>query len=159
MTTFFELKIWEGLFWILTGDTNDLNLDPILHLHPNLKIVVTKPTRLNPDRILDNIITDLSKCYQCPEFLPPIDADPGSGGKPSDHLTVVMAPISTINNKPARTTREIYVRPMMQSGIDLFGHWIRNQTWEQVLNAESVDEKSEILQNMLLQKLDESKIC
>ena len=44
---------------------------------------------------------------------------------------------------------------MKQSGIDLFGIWIRNQTWEQVLNAESVDEKSEILQNMLLQKLDE----
>ena len=77
-----------------------------------MKSVVTKPTRLNPDRILDNIIIDLSKYYHCPEVLPPIDADPGSGGKPSDHLTVVMAPIATINNKPARNTRDIWVRPM-----------------------------------------------
>ena len=93
-----------------------------------MKSVVTKPTRLNPDRILDNIITDLSNFYQSPEILPPIDADPGSGGKPSDHLTVVMAPIATVDNKPARISRPIIVRPMKQSGIDSFGDWIRNQT-------------------------------
>ena len=67
---FLNAKFGKGLFWILAGDTNDLNLAPILHLSPTLKSVVTKPTRLNPDRILDNIITDLSKFYQCPEVLP-----------------------------------------------------------------------------------------
>ena len=44
---------------------------------------------------------------------------------------------------------------MKQSGIDNFGAWIRNQTWDEVLQAKTVDEKSEMLQNMLLKKLDE----
>ena len=57
---------------------------------------------------------------QKPECLPPLGADPGSGGKPSDHLIVVMEPISTIDNKPARLTREIILRPMKQSVIDKF---------------------------------------
>ena len=43
---------------------------------------------------------------------------------------------------------------MKQSGIDRFGEWIRNQTWNEVLQAKTVDEKSEMLQNMLVRKLD-----
>ena len=148
-------KYGKGLYWILAGDTNDLKLDPILHLSPNLKSVVTKPTRLNPDRVLDNIIKDLPKWYQTPECLPPLEADPGSGGKQSDHLIVTMTPICTINNKPARTARVINVRPMKQSGIDLFGEWLNKQTWKEVLEAETLDEKAEMLQNMLVDKVDE----
>ena len=83
---FLSTKYGKGLYWILAGDTNDLNLDPILHLNPNFRSVVTNPTRLNPDKILDNIITDMSKWYQTPKCLPPLDADAVSGGKPSDHL-------------------------------------------------------------------------
>ena len=144
-----------GLFWILAGDTNDLKLDPILHLSPKLKSVVTIPTRLNPDRILDNVINDLSEFYQSPKCLPPLDADQGSGGKPSDHLTVVMEPISVINNESTRITREITVRPLKQSGIDLLGHWLNKQTWCEVLKAETVDEKSEVFQNLLMMKIEE----
>ena len=124
---FLSTKYGKGLYWMLAGDTNDLKLDPILSLSPNLKSLVKKPTRLNPDNILDNIITDMGKWYQNPECLPPLDADAGSGGKPSDHLIVVMSPISLLNNKPARVSREI-----SESGIDLFGHWIKNQNWTEV---------------------------
>ena len=148
-------KYGKGLYWILAGDTNDLKLDPILHLSPNLKSVVTKPTRLNPDRVLDNIIKDLPKWYQTPECLPTLEADPGSGGKQSDHLIITMTPTCTINNKTARTARVINVRPMKQSGIDLFGEWLNKQTWKEVLEAETLDEKAEMLQNMLVDKFDE----
>ena len=74
--------------------------------------------------------------------------DPGTGGQPSDHLTVFMRPIS-------RTKREILVRPMKLSGIDMFGNWVTRQNWEEVLEAENVDKKSEILQNILMDKIDE----
>ena len=120
-----------------------------------MKSLVKKPTRRNPDSILDNILTDMAKWYQSPECLEPLDADPGTGGKPSDHLIAVMEPISVINNKPARVIKEITVRPMKQSGIDLFEHWVKKQTWEEVFIAKSVDEKSEILQNMVLDKVAE----
>ena len=68
-------KLKACYYCILAGDTNDIKMDAILNLSPDFKSAVTKPTRLNPDRILDNIMTDLSKWYQTPECLPPLDAD------------------------------------------------------------------------------------
>ena len=38
----------EGTHWIVAGDSNDLKLDAILNLSPQMKQVVTFPTRLNP---------------------------------------------------------------------------------------------------------------
>jgi hypothetical protein len=83
-------KYQSGLFFILAGDTNELKLDSILNLSPNLKQLVSTPTRLDPDRILDPIITDLSKYYQNPICLPPLDNDPDKDGVPSDHLMPYM---------------------------------------------------------------------
>ena len=152
---FLNTKYGKGLYWMLAGDTNDLKLGPIIHLSPNMKSMVDKPTRLNPDKILDNIITDMGKWYQTPECLAPLEADIGSGGKPSDHLPVIMSPIDMINNKPARAERIVKVRPMKQTGIDLFGHWLKNQDWNEMYNADTVDEKVEIFHNSLLEKVDE----
>ena len=104
---FLSVKYNKGLYWIIAGDTNDLKLDSILHLNPNLKSVVKKPTRLNPDNILDNIITDLSSWYQEPICLPPIDADIGSRGKSSDHLTVVMEPVTNFETELLEQKRRL----------------------------------------------------
>ena len=58
-------------------------------------------TRLNPDRTLDPIITTLRKYYCEPVTKPPIKADWEKAGKPSDHLVVVMEPITkTLEIKP-----------------------------------------------------------
>ena len=70
-------------------------------------------------------------------------------------MIVVMRPINTINNKPARTTREVKVRPLPKSGLVKFEAWIQEQDWRDVIKAESVDEKAEILHNMVLNKLNE----
>ena len=70
---FLSTKYQKGLYWVIAGDTNDLKLDAILNLSPKFKSVVITPTRLNPDKILDNIITDLSSWYQTPVCLPPLD--------------------------------------------------------------------------------------
>ena len=107
-------KYKKGLHWLICGDTNELKLDPILQLSPSLKQVVQNPTRLDPPRILDPIITTLSDFYQLPECLAPLDADPESNGKPSDHLMVVMEPISQLNNKPARTKKSFTYRPFTE---------------------------------------------
>ena len=150
---FLNYKYGKGLYWMLAGDTNDFKLDKVLKLSPNFQSVVKSPTRLNPDKILDNIVTDMSKWYQMPKCLPALEADTGSGGKPSDHLTVVMEPISVLNNRPARVTREVEVRPLTQTGLDMFGAWIKNQNWNEVIDTKTCDEKAEVFQNMLLKKL------
>ena len=145
-------KFQKGLHWIICGDTNDLKLEPILHLNSKFKQVVQDFTRLNPPRILDPIITTLSDYYQLPKCLPPLDADPDSNGKPSDHLMVVMEPVSVINNQPARTKREITYRPYSNDGLERMQEWMKNEDWSEVESVESANLKIELLQNLLLRK-------
>ena len=106
-------KYSSGLHWIICGDTNDLKLDTILHLNKQMKQVVQNPTRLDPPRIIDPIITTLSAYYQLPKCLAPLESDPDKNGKPSDHLMVLMEPINMLNNMPARTKRKSHIEHLM----------------------------------------------
>ena len=128
----FSAKYTKGLHWLICGDTNDLKLDPILHLNANLKQVVLNPTRMNPPRILDPIITSLSSYYQTPECLPPLDPDPDCDGKPSDHRMVLMTPISAVNNQPGRIYREIKSRPIHEQGLNEMKKWLSSQAWTDI---------------------------
>ena len=147
-------KYQSGLFFILAGDTNELKLDSILNLSPTLKQLVDSPTRLNPDQILDPIITNLSKYYQTPVCLPPLDNDPDKDGSPSDHLMPFMKPIDCVNNNPARIKKVVTFRPLPESGIANMGKWIVNEKWESVLAAESAHEKAFALQNLVMKQLN-----
>ena len=62
-------KYGSKLNFIISGDTNRLNLSPIL------KQSVQTPNKLNPDAILDCIITTLLDFYQVPVTKPPIQND------------------------------------------------------------------------------------
>ena len=73
-------KFGDGLQFILCADANKLDLSSILKLSQAMKQLVATPTRMNPPSILDPIISTLGA------WLPPLDADPGTGGKTSDHL-------------------------------------------------------------------------
>ena len=152
-------KYGKGLYWCIAGDTNKLKLDPIIHLNPNLKSVVSKPTRINyknrnKSSILDNIITDLHKWYQEPVILPPIAADPGQG-KPSDHLTVIYKPLNPLNNKPTRKVRKIEVRPIRESGVEMLKVWLDSKHWEDVEGAHSPHDKAQTLHSSLMEKINE----
>ena len=68
--------------------------------------------------MLDPIITTISKYYREPEILAPLDPDPDKNGQPSDHEIVLSKPISSFDNKTARTTREVKFRPISQAGLD-----------------------------------------
>ena len=152
-------KYGKGLYWCIAGDTNQIKLDPILHLSTNLKSVVTEPTRINhknpkKSSILDNIITDLHKWYQKPILLPPIAADPGQG-KPSDHLTVVYKPLIPLMNKSNRKVRSIEVRPLKESGLELLKVWLEIQNWEEIENTPSPHHKAKLVHATLMDKINE----
>ena len=51
-------------------------------------------------------------------------------------LTVV----SVLNIKPAKMTRQVFVRPLTNSDLDLLSYWMKSQSWKEVLDSESVDE-------------------
>ena len=79
--TFYYLTALYGadLHFIIAGDTNRLNLGPILSLSPRLRQCVKVPTRLNPAAILDPIITTLHPWYLEPVTKPPINNNEESG--------------------------------------------------------------------------------
>ena len=145
-------KYQHGLHFILAGDTNDLKLESILSLSPNLKQVVNSATR--GTKILDPIITTLSKFYQSPVCLPPLDNDPDKNGAPSDHKIVFMKPVNAINNNPARKVKMVKFRPLPESGIQEMGKWIVNHNWDEVSGASSAHDKAAIFQSILLDKVN-----
>ena len=151
-------KYSKGLHFIIAGDTNELKLDSILTLSQNLVQVVQKPTRIDSitgsEKMLDPVIMTLSTYYQEPQVLDPLDSDPDKNGKPSDHKIVLQKPISLIENKTARITREVKVRPIPQSGLDRFRTWLIDQDWKQVFEAVSAHDKAEIFQKMLLNEFE-----
>ena len=144
-----------GLQFIIAGDTNRLNLKPILNLSASFKQVVQTPTRLNPDAILDPVITTMQKFYQQPVTKPPINNDEDKEGKPSDHLVVLMYPVNSELGCLPRQIRYVECRPLPQSGMNKMGTWIQNQTWREIYECETLNEKAEMLQNMMKEKLDE----
>ena len=151
---YLKSKYGDGLHFIIAGDSNDLKLDSILNLSPQLKQTVQVFTRHNPDKMLDPIITTLSTYYQPPEAKPPLDPDPDKNGEPADHNIVIMRPITNFLMSPARISKEISFRPLPQSGIDKMGQWITSQSWLEIYNAETAHEKAELLQNLVMTALE-----
>ena len=148
-------KYGRGLHWVISGDTNDLKLDSILSLDSRFVQVVQEWTRLDPPAVLDPVMMTLTKYYQEPLCLEPLDSDPDKKGVKSDHRIVVCRPISTINNKAIRHIREVRVRPFPQSGLDKLSEWFIDKTWEEIYELESAHEKAETFQKILVDKVDE----
>ena len=117
-----------------------------------MKQVVTSNTR--GLKILDPIITTLSAYYQTPLCLPPLDNDPDKTGAPSDHKIVFMKPIDAINNNPARKIKLVKFRPLPESGVRAMGNWIVSHNFDALYNAETAHKKAEILQTVLLEKIN-----
>ena len=148
-------KYGNGLHFIISGDTNDLKLDNIINLSPSKRQLVTEITRLDPPAMLDPIISTMGIYYRLPVCLPPLDPDPDSNGSPSDHLFVVMSPINTIDNKCARTVRQVTVRPLRKSGMEKMKNWMVTQEWTEILTEKNMNTKAQLLNQMVLEKLDE----
>ena len=146
-------KYGHVLHFIIAGDTNELRLKPILDLSPSLVQIVTKATRIDKtshkEAMLDPIIMTFPQYYREPEILAPLDPDPDKNGKPSDHNIVLTKPVSAINNKTARTTREISFRPISQMGLDKMKLWLIGEEWKDIYKLKTADAKADAFQKLL----------
>ena len=148
---YLSARYGTNMEFIIAGDTNRLNLTPILNLSPRLVQVVKVPTRLNPDATLDKIITTLSKYYLEPVTKPPINPDVNTTGKPSDHLTVLMNPMTASLPVPPRVYKTVESRPITESGLELFKAWIESERWMEVYTCLDVHNKAAIFQKMVME--------
>ena len=148
---FLSAKYGSNLQYVIAGDTNRLSLKPILSLSHSLSQVVKLPTRLNPDRMLDPIITTMARYFEEPVTIPPINLNPNSKGKPSNHLVVLMRPISSSLSIPQRTYKTVRTQPITESGIQLFRQWIEDYRWVELYSCTSAHKKAEIIQQTLME--------
>ena len=142
-------KYGKSLQICIAGDLNRLGLSPIISLSANFEQVVRVPTRLNPDAILDPIITTMRKFYLDPVTKPPIRNDEGNG-QPSDHLIVLFEPISRLVDCQPRVYETIQFRPITDSGILMFGQWLSDQTWDEIYSNQDCNKKAEVFQKLLV---------
>ena len=153
---FLSSKYQRGLQFILAGDTNELNLDPILSLSHRLQQVVKQPTRCDPitgkESLLDPIITTMSTFYQEPDCIEPLDVDINKKGKKSDNKIVVMAPINKVNQISARVPRSVKFRPYSESRMQKMINVLINENWDNVYSSVTTHEKAQKFQEMLLEK-------
>ena len=146
---FLSSKYGSSIQFIIAGDTNRLNLKPITNLSPNLEQLVKVPTRLNPDRVLDPIISTLGKWYNEPVTKPPINANPDNG-KPSDHQVVLMHPLVSNLENPPRIYKTVVTRPLSHSGLVKFAEWIESESWNEVYRCTDAHEMAETFQNLVV---------
>ena len=143
-------KYGKGVHFLLCADANKLSLESILSLTPEMRQMVTCPTRLTPPEMLDPIITTLGRWYQVPVCLAPVEADPGTGGKTSDHLAPTMRPVDMVNNVPARTCRTVRVRPLPESRLAILEENLRAENWSCVLEARTADQKADFFHTVAM---------
>ena len=101
------------------------------------------------------MITSLHTYYQIPEIQPPLDADPDKTGKPSDHSIVVMQPISAINKKSCRTTKEIIFRPITDIGLHKMQEWFQKEGLPEDAHEMNAHELASTLMASLQDKTNE----
>ena len=105
--------------FLIGGDLNKLDIEPILDSYGALKQAISVPTRKSAT--LTNIITDLSNLYYPPTTLPALQVDEGKKGENSDHQVIIFAPLSNTTYVKKRCKKVIVTRPIPDSGIQEFG--------------------------------------
>ena len=85
---------------------------------------------------------------QIPKCEDPLEADDDTDVT-SDHLMVVMSPISAINNDPKTDKKEIQFRPVTDEGIRSMEQALIDFSWDFIDNIENVDKRVEAFQDNL----------
>ena len=100
---------------LIGGDFNHLDISEILECHGGLKQIIFVPTR--KQATLEILLRDLRSLYHSPTTLPPLQADPGTGGKDSDHDGLLFVPLYNVQYKVERKRKTNNTRPIPQSQV------------------------------------------
>ena len=119
------LNIHHGAGIIISGDRNDLSIPTLLSIDPSLRQTVQHGTR--GQKVLDIIITNLSRYYDQPVIIPPLQPDQPGHGAPSDHRGVVATPCS--NNSVRNMKIKKKIRPLPESLLQVFKTKLESQNF------------------------------
>ena len=140
----------DEISFLLAGDLNLLDINPILQSYGALSQIDTEGTR--DSAVLEYIITNLQGLYHPPSCISPLGVDEDKKGKNSDHN--IVAPINLPYTGPKRKKKTIKTRLLPESQIEKFGKFITSHEWTEVFSSHDVDSKVTNFQCTLIQQLD-----
>ena len=132
-------KYNNEIHFMISGDFNRVGTQDILNSYGALQQMCSVATRKGAT--LQIILTDLHTFMHPPTANPPIQVDEGKAGVDGDHQVLILAPKASSQFVVKREKRRIKTRPMPQSKISLFCAEFTQHKWEEVLNAEDVNQK------------------
>ena len=144
---------YPGSPMILGADKNSMNIKPLINCGLKLRNIVDLPTRQG--KILDILLTNIPQFYNSPVIVPPVPCDNPTSGKPSDHFVPVSYPHTDRSKPPVRRYKTVVSRPLPETSVNQFGGWIINETFTNVKDDVSPCEQAQMLQKLLMSKLDE----
>ena len=143
---------YENSAIFVCGDRNNFDITPLLNNSLKLKQIVSLPTRKN--KILDICITNMSKYYNTPSIVSPVEPDDLNNGVPSDHSVPFCVPHTDPSKPPKRQWKKVVFRPLPESKINEFGKWILTEKWTDIDSFDDPNEKLNSFLNLVHQKLD-----
>jgi hypothetical protein len=132
----------NGVNFVFAGDFNRVGIEEVLHSYGALQQLCRVPTRKGAT--LQLLFTDLHTYMYPPTVQPVLQVDDGAKGKDGDHQSVILAPKASAQFVVKREKRKVKTRPMPQSQIDQFCAEFTRHRWEDVLNSEDVNVKTEL---------------
>ena len=149
---FIRAKYNNEVHFLLAGDYNRVGVEEILHSYGALKQICDVPTRKGAT--LQLIITDLHTFMYPPTAQPPMQKDDGAKGMDGDHQTLMFSPNASKDFVVKRAKRQAKTRPLPASKVDAFCAEMTRHNWENVLNTEDVDVKTEEFHKYIRELLD-----
>ena len=137
---------------MIAGDRNDLSVDRLLRVDSSLRQIVKTPT--HGSKVLDVILTNISTFYNDPVVINPVAVDVPDHGVPSDHLGVLLEPLSS-SVAPARRKHTISFRPKPDSKIRGFGSTISAMSWDFMNSLQSSSLMTEAFQTKISEMIDD----
>ena len=128
-------------YLMLGGDFNKKDIRLALQDHSDIKPLPTGPTR--GDSVLDILATNFNEHVRGYGTTDPIVSE---ADIPTDHLTVYAS--FTMSKVPEYKIEEYTYFHETPEGNSKFGTWLTKQDWAELLAAEDVDRKVEILHDL-----------
>ena len=141
-----------GAAVIISGDRNDLSIERLLSVDPNLRQIVKHFT--HGTKILDVILTNIGMFYNEPIIVDPVPVDNPANGVPSDHRGVIVNPIVDASHPPHRSKSTKIFRPMPDSLINKFGEEMCNMSWDSLSSELSSTQMTDIFQSSMSIMID-----
>ena len=93
--------------------------------------------------------------HHSPVSLPPLDNDPDQTGTASDHLIIVMRPLTNEFPSKGKRYRIIDYRPFPDSGMRLMGQWVQSQDWHEIYKIKCPNLKAVTFEKIVMEKVEQ----